>query len=125
MTHVEDLERVVLARLPCLRETIEREIVDWKHAAGGSPPTADYLFGAVLVPIVISLLSDRDDRVARSTAEDVFAVLEDLLADENPSVRDVVAVSFCEQLAATPPAHRQALELAGPLLRSSLEEWVA
>jgi hypothetical protein len=92
----------------------------WREVASGEPPPEDYLFGAILVPIVERLLTRVGEPTASTSLKEVFDLLEELLHDTNSTVRDVVDVSFSETLAAKPSVVHQAMLLAGPALRASL-----
>lgn len=117
MTRLAELNMLLLTSIPELEEGIRRGIDEWKQSAGGAEPSADYLFGSVLAPIVVELLSDVADPSAHDAAAKVLVFLERLLADENAAVRNVVEVSFCEQIAEFELARQRARAMAGPLLR--------
>lgn len=116
-----DLPNLLLYRLPEIAPAIEEELNSWRDAVGGTEPSVDYVFAAILAPLTAQLMR-RGDGDAGKTVAKIFDFLEELLRDDNESVRNVVDVSFAEQFVEERDALEKAWPLLGPRLRHSIDQ---
>ena len=95
--NTEDVPFFLSKRVPALASVINEAVDHLKRTYGAEVPMSDYIFGAVLAPLVSRMLRSHDQN-DRSTLASLFAALEELLDDPNPNMADMVFVSFLEQL---------------------------
>ena len=97
-------------RIPALRDEVERQLV----AAGGEDPGPHVVFGDVFVPWLEGLLSklETDSELALA-----FQLLEEMAQDPDPRVQEVVQMTVCEDLLASPELLVRARALMRPATR--------
>lgn len=121
MRTVESITDELLARVPGLAEPIRIGAEEWQRVSDGSPPYADYVLGAIVAPFVAETARRGLDSSDRTLLTSLFSYLEELLGDPSGSVRDLVDVSFGEQLGSEKDVVLLVRDLMGPRLRRSTE----
>jgi hypothetical protein len=104
------LSRELGRRIPALRNEVEREFV----RAGGEDPGPHVVFGNVLVPWLEGLLARPGTDAGLALA---FQLLEDMAENPDLRVQEVVQMTVCEDLGASPELLMRARALMWPATR--------
>jgi hypothetical protein len=120
MTDALLLPSILLRRIPEVAPLLREHAAAWGQDTDGTTLLPDHVFGGILAPYTASLIRSGEGTKSLITARRVFDFLEELMADENEAVRNVVEVSFCEQLAEERDILEKAQDLMGPRLRQSM-----
>lgn len=106
----DDLNDYLVTHLPELRADYEMMLVDWEDEL----PGPHVVYGNLLNRRLISMLADPIDN--GPSLRRIFAVLEDVASDGEPSARYVVGATVCERLSGAGML-QQAREFMGPATR--------
>lgn len=104
------LSRELGRRIPALRDEVDRQLV----VAGGEDPGPHVVFGDVFVPWLEELLSKPGTDAELALA---FQLLEEMAQDPDRRVQEVVQMTVCEDLLASPELLVRARALMRPATR--------
>ena len=113
--HYTELNTTLLARFPELFDGYAELKAIWD----GDEPGPHVLYGDLLAPHLIALLTRPETEIARLRS---FVFLEELAQSDDQRIRDVLGASVLERLLSEPPATRSAARAyMGPHTRALAE----
>ena len=113
--HYDNVVEALMEAVPELRVGYEAEC----RQGGDEPPGPHVIFGDVLNPYLLNLLSsDRQDAALRQ----VFQFLEHLANHEDIHIQELVAVTVCERLGDDPKILHRAYKYMGARTRQFSDE---
>ncbi len=114
-SHYDNVVEALMEAVPELRVGYEAEC----RQGGDEPPGPHVIFGDVLNPYLLNLLSsDRQDAALRQ----VFQFLEHLANHEDIHIQELVAVTVCERLGDDPKILHRAYKYMGARTRQFSDE---
>ena len=115
--HPETVPDLIVGRVRGIASLLEEQRRFWREATG-QDLNSDLFFTSVVVPFVVGLLKGRRSDVQESELRELFDLIELLTEDENPAVRALIDISFCEQLLSDSEAFDAALAYMGPSMKA-------
>jgi len=117
--NVDEIPDFLSVRLPNLSHEIKNEVARLRSELGPEAPLHDAILGNVVVSQVSRLLTS-DSAASQDALRQLFAALDELLADPNPNVADAIYISFCDELASNRSLWMRARQYMGTRLKSEV-----